>query len=103
MAEETFLTPLINRDLIGPANTPMGQSLGLGMGGYNPYMHTNYLGGITMTGPLAYDVYGGVQRSQYKNLNGLKNAGIAIGGFIAACVAGSKLNKLFKAIGKVFK
>lgn len=103
MAEESFLTPLINRDLIS-ANNVLGPVGGMGLGGgYNPYMGTNLLGGVTMAPSLSYDVYGSVRRGNMKNWGALKNIGIGLGGFVAACVAGTKFHKLFKSIGKVFK
>ncbi|MBR6098819.1 hypothetical protein IKP85_03660 [bacterium] len=103
MADESFLTPLMNRDLIGPSNV-LGSQMGMGMGGgFNPYMHTNLLGGVSMAPSLSYDVYGSARRSRFSNWIGLKNIGLGVGGFIAACVAGTKFHKLFKSIGKVFK
>ena len=102
MADETFLTSPMHRDLIGPANSAMGRALSM-TGGFNPYAHTNLLGGVSMTPGLTYDVYGSVKSAKYKNLNSIKNIGLGVGGFIAACIAGSKFHKLFKSIGKVFK
>jgi hypothetical protein len=105
MADETFLTPLIDRDLISApirANAQMGMPMGMG-GFYNPYMNTNLLGGVTMMPNLSYDVYGAARQARRENLNGLKNIAIGVGGFLGACIAGTKLNKLFKSIGKLFK
>lgn len=101
MADETFLTSPMHRDLIGPANSPMGRALSM-TGSLNPYMHTNLLGGVSMAPGLSYDVYGSVKRGSYNNLKSLKNIGLGLGGFVAACVAGTKFHKLFKSIGKVF-
>ena len=103
MADETFMTPLINRDLISAQNV-MGSPMGMGMGGgFNPYMHTNLLGGVSMAPSLTYDVYGSVKRGNRSTLNAIKNFGLGIGGFVAACFVGSKFHKLFKSISKVFK
>lgn len=102
MASETFLTPLIDRDLIGPNNTPMGAALNSMTAPANPYRYTNLLGGVTMSQPLAYDAYGVARNMKARNLNLLtKTLGIA-GAGIATLFVGSKFGKLFKSIGKVF-
>lgn len=105
MAQETFLTPLINRDLISPQNTPIGAALSSAAltAPANPYRYTNLLGGVTMTQPLSYDVYGAVKRSQQKNLKNFAQVAAGIGGGIATLFVGSKFRKLFKSIGKMFK
>lgn len=103
MADETFLTPTINRDLIGPNNSPMGRALGNLVMPANPYRYTNLLGGVTMAPALNADVYGAVRRGQQRNLRNFAQVAAGIGGGIAALFAGSKFHKLFKSIGKLFK
>lgn len=103
MADETFLTPAMHRDLIGPKNSPMGMALGAMTAPANPYRYTNLLGGVTMAPALSSDVYGMVKRGQQRNIKNMGQVAMAVGGSIAAIFAGSKFHKLFKSIGKVFK
>ena len=102
--DELFASTILNQPLNGAATSPMGDAMGLGMPGlYNPYMNTNYLGGVTMTPGLACDVYGSVARERQKNSNGLKKTLLGIGGIILTAFTFGKFRKLSKSLGKLFK
>ena len=109
--ENLGLTHGLNADIIGPATSPMGASLGLNNPfinanlncTMNPYCNTNYLGGITMAGQPISDIYSGVIREKHRNVHGIKKALVGIGSFAAGCFVLGKFRQLGKAISKIFK
>ena len=102
--DELFASSIMNQPLNGASTSPMGVAMGLGMPGlYNPYMNTNYLGGITMAPGLACDVYGSVAREKEKNMSALKKTLLGIGGILLTAFTFGKFRKLGKALHKMFK
>ncbi len=99
-SNDEFLKPLLYRDIMGPANTPMGGMYGLGgMYGMYPYS-TNLLGGVTMQPGAHEDVFESYQKRKKKDYGFLTKVLAVIGGFAVLDLIGFKS---FKGLKNLFK
>ncbi len=102
-SNDEFIKPLLYRDIMGPANTPMGGMYGLGgMYGMYPYS-TNLLGGITMQPGVHEDIFESYQKRKKKDYGFLTKVLAVIGGLAALDLIAFKgfkgLRSLFKKSG----
>ena len=97
---DDFLKPVMYRDIMSAANTPMGASLGGIYGGLPGMYPTNLLGGMTMPQGLKEDIFQSYQKRQQKDLNFIKKTLLVLGGLVVLDLMKFRgLKNVFSKIG----